>query len=184
MKPKMMGLGGILLIFLLMGCGFVHPVQLSSTPPSEASPGVTANLQRNIESTAPLSSTGQITMRDSILNLDLDRLIADCPADSAPYAFAESSYHFVQICSAEYDPWLPKYYLGHNKADGNELWLTNEHDDTARQLIFENGEYTYILKRDFGSTETNAYLEVHHPDGHIEAEALLYLYERSDRPAL
>ncbi|WP_416670655.1 hypothetical protein [Egbenema bharatensis] len=140
-------------------------------------------LERDYEPTSPLPSTGQVTIRDNIRNVSLDRLIADCPTDTGPYALAESTNYIVQICSAEFDPWMPKYYLGRTKADGSEIWLTNEDQDTARQLIFPNGDYTYVLYRDSARPdETNAYLEIHTPEGKVYAEALIYLYERSDRP--
>jgi hypothetical protein len=153
--------------------------ELAQAPQLDANPTV----QRDYDLTAPLPTTGQVTIRDNIRNLETDRLIAECPADSAPYAFAESTNYMAQICSAEYDPWLPKYYLGHAKADGSEIWLTNEDHETAQQLIFANDDYTYVLHRDSARpSQTNAYLEVHAPNGTVYAEALLYFYERSDRP--
>lgn len=143
----------------------------------------TPNLLRDYAPNAPIPATGQVTIRGDVRQLDLDRLIADCPADSAPYALAESTGYFIQICSAEYDPWLPKYYIGQAKDGSGELRLTNDNPDTARQLIFPNDGYTYTLYRDSARPDqTNAYLEVGTPDGKIYAEALFYLYERLDRP--
>jgi hypothetical protein len=156
------------------------PTDLAQSFPSDA---VTLTLERDYEPTLPLPTTGQVTIRDNIRNVSLDRLIADCPTDTGPYALAESTNYIVQICSAEFDPWMPKYYLGRAKADGSEIWITNEDQTTARQLIFPSGDYTYSLYRDSARPEeTNAYLEIHTPDGTVYAEALLYLYERSDRP--
>lgn len=141
------------------------------------------NLLRDYGPTTPIPATGQVTIRGDVRQLDLDRLIADCPADSAPYAFAESTGYFIQICSAEYDPWLPKYYIGQAKDGSGELRLTNDNPDTARQLIFPNDGYTYTLYRDSARpNQTNAYLEVGTPEGKTYAEALFYLYERLDRP--
>ena len=159
-----------------------HPELAQAPQPDAETIAEAPTIQRDYAPTSPLPSTGQVTLRGNIRNMETDRLIAECPPDSAPYAFAESTNYIVQICSAEYDPWMPKYYLGHAKADGTEIWLTNEEHETARQLIFENSDYTYVLYRDTNPNETNAYLEVHTPDGTVYAEALLYFYERTDRP--
>lgn len=154
----------------------------SSTPPSQAQ-SEEPNIQRDFAPTTPLPEIGQVTVRGNIRELAADRMIAECPADSAPYALAESTNYRVQVCSAEYDPWLPKYYMSQAKDGSGNLELTNTDPNTARQLIFTNGDYTYILYRDSARPEqTNAYLEVHTPDGTTYAEALLYFYERSDRP--
>lgn len=164
----------------------------SETPgATEASPeasaiapdGLDARTERDYAPTAPLPATGQVTVRGSIREIDTDRMIAECPTDSAPYAFAESTNYFIQICSAEFDPWLPKYYMSQAKDGSGGLELTNPNPDTARQLIFPNGDYTYILYRDSARPEqTNAYLEVYSPDGSVQAEALIYFYEQGDRP--
>lgn len=161
--------------------------QFSGIPPAEEpiaqAPTETPELVRDYAPEAALPATGQVTIRGDIRNLDDSRLIADCPADSAPYAFAESSNYLIQICSAEYDPWLPKYYIGRAKVGGDELRITNAQPETASQLVFRNGDYTYALYRDSARpASTNAYLEVYTPDGQAYAEALLYFYERIDRP--
>lgn len=182
----------------LAGCGLtnvrsspsatVSPSTISSSNSVEASDQ--ANLQqqfqrpveqgesRDYEPTTPLPDTGKVTVRNDIRNLDPDRLITDCPADSAPYAFAESTHYRVQICSQEYDPWQPKYYLGQAKDGSGELRITSSDPAEARQLIFESDGYTYILDRDAARLEqANAYLQVFTPTGDSYSEALLYLYE-------
>lgn len=133
--------------------------------------------QRDYGATSPLPGTGKVTIRNDIRNLDPNLLIADCPADSAPYAFAESTNYRVQICSQEYDPWQPKYYIGQAKDGQGELRITSSDPNEARQLIFQNEGYTYILYRDSARPEqNNAYLEIYSPNGEGRAEALLYLY--------
>jgi len=108
-------------------------------------------------------------------------MIAECPTDSAPYAFAESTHYLIQICSAEFDPWMPKYYMSQAKDGSSTLELTNPNPDTARQLVFPNDDYTYVLARDRAQPEqTNAYLEVHNPDGSVQSEALIYFYEQGE----
>lgn len=164
------------------------PTLTESAESAESSPIAPAastalNVQRDFAPTAPLPATGQVTVRGNIRDVEADRMIAECPADSAPYAFAESTNYLVQICSAEYDPWLPKYYMSRAKDGSGTLELTNSDPNTARQLIFSNGDYTYTLYRDSArSNQTNAYLEVRTPDGVTHAEALLYFYEQVDRP--
>lgn len=143
----------------------------------------TPDIQQDYAATAPLPATGKVTIRDSIRNLDMNQLIADCPSDSAPYAFAESTNYRVQICSEEYDPWQPKYYIGQAKDGSGEMHITSSNPDEARQLIFKHDGYTYILYRDSARPElTNAYLEVYSPSGENHAEALMYLYEASNPP--
>ena len=164
------------------------PTPTDSANSAESSPiapasGMTPNVQRDFSPTTPLPATGQVTVRGNIRDVEADRMIAECPADSAPYAFAESTNYLVQICSAEYDPWLPKYYMSQAKDGSGTLELTNSDPNTARQLIFSNNDYTYTLYRDSARpNQTNAYLEVRTPDGVTHAEALLYFYEHVDRP--
>jgi hypothetical protein len=142
-----------------------------------------AAIQQDYEATTPLPSTGAVTIRQSIRDLDPDQLIAECPPDSAPYALAESTNYRVQICSQEYDPWLPKYYIGQAKDGSGELRITSSNPDAARQLTFQQGGYTYIIDRDGARPEvTNAYLEIYTPSGDNYAEALLYLYETGRAP--
>lgn len=141
------------------------------------------NLLRDVDPTAPIPATGQVTIRGSIRNLDTNRMISECPADSAPYAYAESTNHRVQICSAEFDPWLPKYFMGQPKNGSGEIRATNDNPDTAQQLVFNNGDRTYALSRSRDrSGDANMYLEIRNPDGTTYAEALLYFYEQIDRP--
>lgn len=131
----------------------------------------------------PLPATGQVTIRSDIRDLDPNRLIAPCPSDSSPYAFAESTNYRVQICSAEYDPWQPKYYIGQAKQGNEELQITSTDPAAARQLIFNHAGYTYVLYRDgrgaASGEAANAYLQVFTPSGEGYAEALLYFYETS-----
>ncbi len=164
---------------------------IAATPPP-ASPSIetvqapqflaqeTSIPQQDYEPTAPLPATGQVTIRDHIRNLDPDRLITDCPSDSAPYAFAESTHYRIQICSEEYDPWQPKYYLQQAKDGSEELRITSSDPAEARQLIFQSEGHTHILYRDATRPgEVNAYLQMFMPDGDSYAEALLYFYEAS-----
>jgi hypothetical protein len=142
------------------------------------------NLLRDYDPMTPLPETGRVTLRADIASLNSDRLITDCPTDTALYAFAESSNYRVQICSQEYDPWMPKYYIGRAKDGGDELRLVNKDAYEARQLLFYNGDYRYNLYRDGARPEQmNAYLEIYSPDDRkTYAEALVYLYEKSGRP--
>ena len=120
----------------------VTPVQatpVQATPIRSPQPGYAPTA-------APLP-TGQVTLRADIRNLETSRLIAACPTDSAPYAFAESNHYQIQICSQEYDPWQPKYYIGQSKTDQGSLNITSTNPDEARQLIFKNAGYTYRLRR-------------------------------------
>lgn len=163
------------------------PVQKT---PVQKTPAQKTPAQPDYLPTAPLPAAS-ITIRADIRTLEIDRLIADCPADSAPYAFAESAHYQVQICSQEYDPWQPKYYIGQSKAGQSgagqsgagqgSLRITSTNPDEARQLIFKNAGYTYILYRGGDSSarseQGNAYLRVYAPNGEQSAEALLYLYE-------
>jgi hypothetical protein len=143
-----------------------------------------SSIQQDYAPTTPLPETGKVTIRGHIRTLDPDRLIADCPVDSAPYAFAESTHYRVQICSEEYDPWLPKYYLGQAKDGSGEIRITNSNVAEARQLIFKSGGYTYVLYRDATRPEeVNAYLQVFTPDGDGYSEALLYFYEAGNYEA-
>ncbi|MBD3885082.1 hypothetical protein IFO70_25455 [Phormidium tenue FACHB-886] len=135
-------------------------------------------IERDYGLTTPIASTGKVTVRDRIRYIDTDQLITPCPTDTAPYALAESTHYRIQICSGEYDPQLPKYYIGQAKDGSGELRITNSDLKEARQLIFKNDDYTYVLYQDGARPEeTNAYLEVHEPDGESYAEALLYLYQ-------
>jgi hypothetical protein len=155
------------------------PIQAALTPdPNEP------DTLRDYGSMSPLPETGRVTLRADIASLNSDRLITDCPTDTALYAFAESSNYRVQICSQEYDPWLPKYYIGRAKDGGDELRLINKNTAEAQQLIFRNGDYMYTLYRDGARPERmNAYLEIYSPDDRkTYAEALVYLYEKSGRP--
>lgn len=161
------------------------PIEASPTPSPDqstetpaTSPTAVSEPQQDYAATSPIPATGQVTIRNDIRNLDVSQLIANCPADSAPYAFAESTHYRVQICSQEYDPWQPKYYVGQAKDGSGELRITSDRPDEARQLIFQSGGYTYILYRDGARPEQiNAYLEVYTPSGKNYAEALWYLYE-------
>ncbi len=147
-------------------------------PAPETSLTNTAEPQQDYDSNSPIPATGKVTIRNDIRSLDVSQLIADCPADSAPYAFAESTNYRVQICSQEYDPWQPKYYIGQAKDGSGELRITSDRPEEARQLIFKSQGYTYILYRDGRRPELiNAYLEVYTPNGKNYAEALWYLYE-------
>jgi hypothetical protein len=138
---------------------------------------VSANIKRDYAPTTPIDETGKVTVRDRIRFLETDRLIADCPTDTAPFALAESTNYRIQICSEEYDPQLPKYYIGQAKDGSGELRITSANLDEARQLIFKNDDYTYVLYQDGARPEqTNAYLEVYEPNGESYAEALFYLY--------
>ncbi len=131
----------------------------------------------------PLPTTGKVTVRSNIDTLDTSQLLTDCPTDTAPYAYAESTRYQIQICSEEYDPWMPKYYIGRAKDGSGELRLINKNQDEARQLIFRNGNYLYTLYQDGARPEQmNAYLEIYSPDDQkTYAEALLYLYVKSRR---
>lgn len=156
----------------------------SSTPDAETPdvepPTETTALQQDYASSQPIAATGQVTQRYGIQALDPAQLIADCPTDSAPYAFAESTNYRVQICSQEFDPWLPKYYIGQAKDGSGDLRITSANPDEARQLIFKAEGYTYVLYRDSARPEqNNAYLEVYTPNGDGYAEALWRLYEVS-----
>lgn len=152
--------------------------ELNTADLPDAQPDTQPEIQQDYAPTQPLPSTGKVTIRADIRSLALERLIADCPTDSSPYAFAESSNYQVQICSAEYDPWQPKYYIGQSKASAARLEITSTDPDAARQLIFKHADYTYIIYRDSARPElNNAYLEIYPPGGAASAEALLYLYE-------
>lgn len=143
----------------------------------------TGTAQQDYGPTVPLPETGQVTLLDHIRNLDPDRLIADCPLDSAPYAFAESTRYRVQICSEEYDPWQPKYYLRQAKDGSEELRITSSNPAEARQLIFKSEGHTDILYRDAARPgQVNAYLQMFLPNGDSYAEALLYFYEAYQAP--
>jgi hypothetical protein len=158
-------------------------VSILAQAPSSQPTADRSTIQQDYAATAPLPSTGQVTVRDHIRNLDSDRLIVDCPADSAPYAFAESTNFEVQICSEEYDPWQPKYYISQAKDRSSGLRITSSNPEEARQLIFRNKGYTYVIYRDGARPDQqNAYLEVYTPDGDNFAEALLYLYEAGPAP--
>lgn len=156
---------------------------LAQTTTAEPIAADRSTIQQDYAATAPLPSTGQVTVRNHIRNLDPSRLIVDCPADSAPYAFAESTNFEVQICSEEYDPWQPKYYISQAKDRSSGLRITSSNPEEARQLIFRNEGYTYVIYRDGARpNQQNAYLEVYTPDGDNFAEALLYLYEAGPAP--
>lgn len=160
----------------------VQPQSPAATAPLPDSADVNS-IQQDYAATDPLPSTGQVTIRNHIRNLDPSRLIAECPADSAPYLFAESTHYYVQICSQEYDPWLPKYYIGQAKDGSGELRITSPDPEEARQLIFKYNSYTYMIERTATQLEQrNAYLQVYTPNGENFAEALLYLYESSAVP--
>ena len=134
-------------------------------------------IKRDYGLNAPIAATGKVTERDRIRYVDADRLITPCPTDTAPYALAESTHYRIQVCSAEYDPQMPKYYIGQAKDGGGEMRITSNNSDEARQLVFKNADYTYVLYQDGARPEqTNAYLEVYAPDGQSSAEALFYLY--------
>jgi hypothetical protein len=152
---------------------------LKPDPQSPDSKGGSAKgeIERDYGLTAPIATTGKITERDRIRFVDADRLITPCPTDTAPYALAESTHYRVQICSEEYDPQLPKYYIGQAKDGSGEMRITSTNLDEARQLIFKNADYTYVLYQDGArADQSNAYLEVYAPDGKSYAEALFYLY--------
>ena len=160
----------VLSLFIAVGCS---PSQVAA-PLAPSSPA------------PPSSSASQVTIRADIRSLETDRLIAACPTDSAPYAFAESRDHQVQICSQEYDPWLPKYYIGQAKGQVQDqaqtgqslLRITSSSPEEARQLIFRNAGYTYSLHRGgIRPEQRNAYLQISTPDGKQYQEVLLYLYE-------
>jgi hypothetical protein len=154
------------------------PAQLSPATVNRSTRVARIQVQRDYDFRTPLPSTGQVTIRGSIRTIQLDQLIADCPTDSAPYALAESTNYRVQVCSEEYDPWLPKYYIGQAKDGSGELRITSTDVNAARQLIFENAGYTYVIYRDGARpNQINAYLEVYSPSGQGYAEALWYLYE-------
>lgn len=154
-----------------------------SSPDATNAASEAGTLHQDYGPATPLPATGQVTIRSDIRNLDPNQLIAPCPSDSSPYAFAESTNYRVQICSAEYDPWQPKYYIGQAKQGNEELKITSTDPAAARQLIFNHAGYTYVLYRD-GRTRTasgaaNAYLQIFTPSGEGYAEALLYFYETS-----
>lgn len=145
--------------------------------PDSQSPVGKGEIDRDYDLTTPIATTGKMTVRDRIRYIDTDQLITDCPTDTAPYALAESTHYRVQICSEEFDPQLPKYYIGQAKDGSGELRITSTNLDEARQLVFKNDDYTYVLYQDSNRPDqTNAYLEVYTPDGASYAEALFYLY--------
>jgi hypothetical protein len=149
----------------------------SQSPDSKGSSSTQSEIERDYALTAPIATTGKITERDRIRYVDADRLITPCPTDTAPYALAESTHYRIQICSEEYDPQMPKYYIGQAKDGSGEMRITSSNLDEARQLVFKNANYTYVLYQDGArSDQTNAYLEVYAPDGKSYAEALFYLY--------
>jgi len=151
---------------------------MSQTPMSQTAVATKPASPTSVSPKTTPATPSKVTMRADIRTLDRSRLIADCPTDSGPYAFAESAHYQIQICSQEYDPWLPKYYIGQSKADHSRLQITSTNPDEARQLIFKNAGYTYILYRDSARPEqSNAYLQVYSPNGDQYSEALLYLYE-------
>ena len=134
-------------------------------------------MERDYGLTAPIAATGKVTERDRIRYVDADRLFTPCPTDTAPYALAESTHYRIQVCSEEFDPQLPKYYIGQAKDGSGEMRITSTNLDEARQLIFKHADYTYVLAQDSARPEqTNAYLEVYAPNGQNSAEALFYLY--------
>ncbi|NJR65089.1 MAG: hypothetical protein HC772_06850 [Leptolyngbyaceae cyanobacterium CRU_2_3] len=156
--------------------------RLPGAEPRTGSPNTTdttdKSIDRDYDFSTPIASTGKLTVRERIRTVDTDKLIASCPTDTAPYALAESTHYRVQICSGEYDPQLPKYYIGQAKDGSGELRITSADLDEARQLVFKNGDYTYTLYRDSARPEqNNAYLEIYMPNGKSYAEALFYLYE-------
>jgi hypothetical protein len=154
------------------------PVPLKPSAPAANAPNPGKEIERDYGITTPIASTGKLTVRDRIRFVDADKLFTACPTDTAPYALAESTHYRIQICSGEYDPQLPKYYIGQDKDGGDELRITSSNLDEARQLVFKNGDYTYVLYGDSAKPDqTNAYLEVYMPNGKSYAEALLYLYE-------
>ncbi len=145
---------------------------------SAASSSANGEMERDFGLTTPIAATGKITARDRIRFVDADRLFTPCPTDTAPYALAESTHYRVQVCSEEFDPQVPKYYIGQAKDGGGEMRITSSNPNEARQLVFKNADYTYVLYRDGSHPEqTNAYLEVYEPNGKSYAEALFYLYQ-------
>ena len=149
----------------------------SQSPESRGSSSASGEIERDFGMTTPIASTGKITERDRIRFVDADRLFTPCPTDTAPYALAESTHYRVQVCSEEFDPQVPKYYIGQAKEGGSEMRITSSNANEARQLVFKNADYTYVLYQDGARLDTtNAYLEVHEPDGKSYAEALFYLY--------
>ncbi|MGG6294531.1 hypothetical protein ACQ4M4_08910 [Leptolyngbya sp. AN02str] len=160
------------------------PTVSSSRPKTEFQPDPdNPDLFRDVIPTEPIPATGRLTVRGDLRQADESLLFAQCPSDSAPYAIAASGNYRIQICSAEYDPWQPKYYIGQTHDGTEELKITSTNPDEARQLIFQNGGYVYNLYRDGGQPDMlNAYLEVYTPEGKIYAEALHYIYERQDMP--
>jgi hypothetical protein len=145
---------------------------------AQSSTSANGDIERDFGLTTPIAATGKITARDRIRFVDADRLFTPCPTDTAPYALAESTHYRVQVCSEEFDPQVPKYYIGQAKDGGGEMRITSSNPNEARQLVFKNADYTYVLYRDGRHPEqTNAYLEVYEPDGKSYAEALFYLYQ-------
>ena len=130
----------------------------------------------------PLPQTGKVTTRSDIKQLDASKLFASCPADSAPYGYAESSNYKVLLCSLSSAPKVPKYYIMSAKDGSGSLSIDSQKKIMAYQLKFQHRSYLYHINRDGVRPETiNAYLEVTQPNGKTYAEALLYLYEYNYR---
>jgi hypothetical protein len=181
---SILAIGGLTFLLSAMSCSPSQQVSQQAAPQAApptlptGAPARSPSIQQDYAPAVPLPATGKVTIRSDIRTLETARLIADCPTDSAPYALAESTNYRVQICSQEYDPWLPKYYIGQSKADQSLIRITSSNPDEARQLMFRNAGYSYVLYRDSARPEqSNAYLQIFTPDGKQYNEALLYLYE-------
>lgn len=165
----------------------IDPALLAQAPvldPSRFTPSPSdPNILRDYDPLTPIPDTGTVTVRGSMDEAPSYLTFEDCPAESGLYAVAESTSYVIQVCSAETDPWLPKYFTAQAKDGSGAIQVTNEEEASARQLIFKGDRYWYILYRDGARPEImNAYLEIYTPEGRIYAEALWFMYERRDYP--
>lgn len=155
-----------------------EPLKIAQNGENFKSGADSPNYLRDYEPTQPLPTTGKVTIRRDVRELDTATIFSNCPTDTAPYAYAESSNYEVLICSEQFDPSVPKTYIGAAKDGSGSLRIESQDRAAAYQLIFQNNDYTYSIYRDGARPESlNAYLEVTQPNGKTYAEALLYLYE-------
>ncbi|MBF2077525.1 MAG: hypothetical protein IGR76_03135 [Synechococcales cyanobacterium T60_A2020_003] len=143
-----------------------------------ASPG-DPNVLRDYDPLTPIPQIGSVTVRGTLDEATDGSTIEDCPTNTDLYAVAESTSYQIQVCSAEGNPQLPKYFVAQAQDGSGTVRITNEEVDSARQLIFKGDRDWYSLYRDSAHPEiTNAYLEIYTPDGRTYAEALLSIHER------
>ncbi len=135
-------------------------------------------IQRDYPFEKPISVTGRLTQRLSLVKLPAAKQFKKCPKTTQLVEYAESTSFQVMICADEKDSRSNKFWLQKSKKTGKLTQIAARPDLNAPGALWEAGDYRVMIYADGARPNTvNAYLESYNlKTKRGRGEALLYHY--------